>query len=321
MKFATLTSGGDAPGMNAALRAIVRVAESHGHEVLGVQRGYHGLLDGDCRKLGSRDVGNILQKGGTILRTSRCREFLVEEGLRRAAQFLDAQGVDALLAIGGDGTFRGCVDLARHWRGRILGLPGTIDNDLFGTDRTIGFDTAVTTAMEALDKIRDTAEAHERFFLVEVMGRHAGFIALEVGLTGGAEEILVPEYPPNLKAVCDRLCAGRAAGKTSSLIVVAEGAYAGGAQAVAETLRTLSGNEYRICILGHLQRGGMPTAGDRLLATKLGAYAVEAALTGANGVMVGELKGGLALTSLVETFNKKKELGGGLFDLVRRLST
>jgi 6-phosphofructokinase 1 len=175
--------------------------------------------------------------------------------------------------------------------------------------------------MEALDKIRHTAEAHERFFLVEVMGRHAGFIALEVGLTGGAEEILVPEHPPDLKAVCDRLCAGRAAGKTSSLIVVAEGAHPGGAQAVADTLRTLSGNEYRICILGHLQRGGMPTAGDRLLATKLGAYAVESALSGANGVMAGELKGEPALTPLVETFGRKKETEGHLFDLVRRLST
>lgn len=291
MRIATLTSGGDAPGMNAAIRAIVRVAESHGHEVMGVHRGYHGLLDGDCRKLGSRDVGNILQKGGTILHTTRCREFLAEEVQRRAAQFLESQGVDALLAIGGDGTFRGCVDLARHWNGRIIGIPGTIDNDLNGTDRTIGFDTAVTTAVEALDKIRDTAEAHERFFLVEVMGRHAGFIALEVGLTGGAEEILVPEVPSDLQAVCDRLCAGRAAGKKSSLIVVAEGAQPGGAQTVADILRTLSGNEYRVCILGHIQTGGSPTTSDRLLATRLGSFAVETALSQEIGVMVGETKG------------------------------
>lgn len=271
MRIATLTSGGDAPGMNAAIRTIVRVSDSLGHEVIGVRRGFHGLVDGEARPLGSRDVGNILQKGGTLLHTSRCREFLEEEGMRKAARFLEAQGVGALIAIGGDGTFRGCDDFAKHWNGIMLGVPGTIDNDVYGTDRTIGFDTAVTTAIEAMDKIRDTAEAHERFFLIEVMGRHAGFIALEAGITGGAEEILVPEAPPDLQAVCERLGAGRRAGKTSSLIVVAEGAYPGGAQAVADKLRTLSGNEYRICILGHIQRGGMPTAGDRLLATRLGA--------------------------------------------------
>jgi 6-phosphofructokinase 1 len=306
--------------MNAAIRAIVRVAESHGHEVLGVQRGYHGLLDGNGRRLGSRDVGNILQKGGTILRTSRCREFLEEQGLRKAADYLDTQKVNALLAIGGDGTFRGCVDLARFWNGQVIGLPGTIDNDLFGTDRTIGFDTAVNTAMEALDKIRDTAEAHERFFLVEVMGRHAGFIALEVGITGGAEEILVPEQTPDLQAVCDRLCEGKKLGKASSLIVVAEGAYPGGAQAVADKLRTLSGNEYRICILGHVQRGGMPTASDRMLATRLGAGAVEAALAGDTGVMIGELGWNRSLIPLRETFERKKELDPGLLALTPRLA-
>lgn len=320
MKIATLTSGGDAPGMNAALRAIVRVAESHGHEVLGVRCGYHGLLQGDVRRLGSRDVGNILQKGGTLLHTSRCKEFLAEDGLRRAAGFLVEQEVDALIAIGGDGTFRGCADLARFWNGRILGVPGTIDNDVYGTDRTIGFDTAVTTAMEALDKIRDTAEAHERFFLVEVMGRHAGFIALEVGITGGAEEILVPEIPPDLQAVCDRLCAGKLAGKTSSLIVVAEGAYPGGAQSVADKLRTLSGNEYRICILGHVQRGGHPTAGDRLLATRLGAAAVEAAMAGRSGEMVGDRNGEIAFTSFAETVGRKKSLDKALLGLIPRLS-
>jgi 6-phosphofructokinase 1 len=320
MKIATLTSGGDAPGMNAALRAIVRVAESHGHEVLGVRHGYQGLLLGDARQLGSRDVGNILQKGGTLLRTSRCQEFLAEEGLRRAAGFLVERQVDALVAIGGDGTFRGCADLARFWNGRILGVPGTIDNDVYGTDRTIGFETAVTTAMDALDKIRDTAEAHERFFLVEVMGRHAGFIALEVAINGGAEEVMVPEIQPDLQAVCDRLCAGKAAGKTSSLIVVAEGAYPGGAQAVADRLRALSGNEYRICILGHVQRGGAPTAGDRLLATRLGAAAVEAAFAGKSGVMVGVQKGDIALTPFAETFGLKKDLDKALLGLIPRLS-
>lgn len=319
--FAVLTSGGDAPGMNATLRSIVRVATSLGHEVLGVKRGFQGLIDGDFKTLGPRDVSNCIQRGGTLIHTSRCEEFRTEAGIGKAVAQMQARDVDFLFAIGGDGTFRGCVELGKVWSGGILGLPGTIDNDLWGTDYTIGFDTAVNTALESIDKIRDTAESHERFFLVEVMGRHAGFIALEVGITGGAEEILVPENPPDLQAICDRLCAGKNQGKTSSLIIVAEGAFTGGARTVAEELKKLSGNEYRLCVLGHVQRGGSPTAADRMLGTRLGAYSVEAALEGATGKMVGEAGGKPVLVDLMETFEKKKPLDPWLSGLVRRFST
>ncbi|MEO6098152.1 MAG: ATP-dependent 6-phosphofructokinase [Fibrobacteria bacterium] len=320
-RFSVLTSGGDAPGMNACLRSIVRVATSLGHEVLGARRGFQGLIDGDFISLGPRDVSNCIQRGGTLIHTSRCEEFRTEAGILKAASQLKARNVDALLAIGGDGTFRGCVELGKVWSGKILGLPGTIDNDLWGTDYTIGFDTAVNTALESIDKIRDTAESHERFFLVEVMGRHSGFIALEVGITGGAEEILVPEESPDLQAVCYRLCAGKTQGKTSSLIIVAEGAYPGGVKAVAEELKKLSGNEYRLCVLGHVQRGGSPTAADRLLGTRLGAFSVEAALEGASGKMVGEVGGKPVLVDLLDTFEKKKSLDRWIAGLVRRFST
>lgn len=320
-RFAVLTSGGDAPGMNAAIRSIVRVASSMGHEVLGVKRGFQGLVDGEFRPLGPRDVSNCIQRGGTLIHTSRCEAFRTDAGMRKAVDHLNALQVEYLLAIGGDGTFRGCVDLGNIWAGGILGLPGTIDNDVWGTDYTIGFDTAVNTALEAIDKIRDTAESHERFFLVEVMGRHAGFIALEVGITGGAEEILVPEEPIDLQAVCDRLCAGKAKGKTSSLIIVAEGVYPGGAAAIAEELKKLSGNSYRLCVLGHVQRGGSPTAADRFLATRLGAFAVEAALAGTTGKMAGEKGGKPVLVDLKATFENKKPLDSWIFGLVPRFSS
>ena len=320
-KITILTSGGDAPGMNAAIRSIVREGCYLGHEVWGAARGYYGLLRDEFRPLGPRDVSNILQRGGTILHTSRCPEFENRDNRILAAENLRKRGIDALLAIGGDGTFRGCQALAEDWGGQIIGLPGTIDNDLYGTDSTIGFDTAVSTALDAIDKIRDTAEAHERFFLVEVMGRNAGFIALHVGLNGGAEEILVPEDKPDLKAVCDRLCEGRKAGKTSSILVVAEGAYPGGAHAVAEELRRLSGNEYRICVLGYLQRGGSPTGTDRMLATRLGATAVHSILVGETGKMAGMLDGKPVLTLLEESFGKKKSLDPELLALARRLAS
>jgi 6-phosphofructokinase 1 len=229
--------------------------------------------------------------------------------------------VDALILIGGDGTFRGGMDLAKVWPGQIIGIPGTIDNDLDGTDRTIGFDTAVNTALEAIDKIRDTADSHERFFLVEVMGRHSGFIAMEVGLTGGAEEIILPDEPLLLKRVCQRLAEGKNRGKTSSIIVVAEGACKGGAYALAEKLKKASGNEYRVCVLGHIQRGGSPTAADRLLASKLGAYAVDAIERGESLVMTGEIRGKLTLTPFDDTRKIRKTIEPFLKDLARALAT
>ncbi len=307
-KFAILTSGGDAPGMNAAIRSIVRVACSQGHEVLGVNRGYQGLMAGDFRPMGPRDVSQILEKGGTVLRTARSQDFRSELGRLLATAALEREGVDTLFAIGGDGTLQGCVALGEHWSGQILGLPGTIDNDLWGTDFTIGFDTAVNTALNAIEKIRDTADSHERYFLVEVMGRHAGFIALEVAITCGAEDFLVPEVPFDLKSLCEKLRAGKELGKTGSMLVVAEGAYAGGVHALARAMGDLSGDEFRICVLGHIQRGGSPTAADRLLATRLGAYAVEAALAGERGKMVGESAGRPVLVELAHAYTRKKPL-------------
>jgi 6-phosphofructokinase 1 len=248
-RIALLTSGGDAPGMNAAIRAIVRTAHFHKLEPFGIMRGYKGLIANEFMALGPRDVSNILQRGGTILKTSRSKEFETQAGLKKAAANLNANGINGLVVVGGDGTYRGAADLAKHWKGSIIGIPGTIDNDLYGTDITIGYDTAVNTALEAIDKIRDTADAHERFFLVEVMGRNAGFIALDVGISGGAEEILVPETKTSIKSLCDRLCAGKKKGKTSSIVIVAEGEEAGGAFQVAEKLKAMSGNEYRVVVL------------------------------------------------------------------------
>lgn len=285
-----MTSGGDAPGMNAAIRAVTRAALGHGFRVLGFSRGYEGILHEQFQELNSRSVSNIVQRGGTMLRTARSAEFMTAAGVKKAAVILDQLGVGAMVLIGGDGTFHGGMDLGRVWDGQIIGVPGTIDNDLAGTDFTIGFDTAVNTAVEAIDKIRDTAAAHERFFLVEVMGRHCGQIALEVGIAGGAEEILIPERPADVREVCRRLCTGRSVGKTSSIIIVAEGVK-GGAFGVAEQLKKFSQIEYRVVILGYIQRGGDPTAADRCLATRLGFRAVEAIVAGDSGKMAGEVGG------------------------------
>jgi 6-phosphofructokinase 1 len=285
-----LTSGGDAPGMNAAIRAVTRAALGSGFHVVGFNRGYEGILREQFQQLDSRSVSNIVQRGGTILKTARSVEFMTTAGVKKAAATLQRLAVNAMVLIGGDGTFRGALDLGKFWNGQTVGIPGTIDNDLAGTDYTIGFDTAVNTAVEAIDKIRDTAAAHERFFLVEVMGRHCGQIALEVGIAGGAEEILVPEKPLDIRRVCERLCAGRSIGKTSSIIVVAEGVD-GGAVGVAEQLNKLSQHEYRVVILGYIQRGGHPTAKDRCLATRLGFRAIQAVLNGESGKMAGELGG------------------------------
>jgi 6-phosphofructokinase 1 len=285
-----MTSGGDAPGMNAAIRAVTRAALGSGFHVIGFNHGYEGILRDQFQLLDSRSVSNIVQRGGTILKTARSAEFMTPAGVKKAAANLQRLGVNVLALIGGDGTFRGALDLEKAWDGQIIGIPGTIDNDLAGTDHTIGFDTAVNTAVEAIDKIRDTATAHERCFLVEVMGRHCGQIALEVGIAGGAEEILVPEKPLDVRRVCERLRAGRSLGKTSSIIVVAEGVN-GGAAGVAEQLKKLSQNEYRVVILGYIQRGGHPTAKDRCLATRLGFRAIQAVLNGESGKMAGELGG------------------------------
>ena len=320
-RLAILTSGGDAPGMNAAIRAIVRVGLARGLEVMGIRRGYRGLLAGDFCQLGSRDVSNIIQRGGTVLKTARCPEFTTVTGQQKAGKILEQHAVAGLILIGGDGTLRGGLDLAKIWDGQIIGLPGTIDNDLFGTDYTIGYDTALLTALEAIDRIRDTADAHERFFLVEVMGRHSGFIALHVGIASGAEGIILPERPLDVANLCRELCAARERGKTSSIIVVAEGKETGGAFKLAEDLKRLSQNEYRVVILGHLQRGGAPTTADRLLATKLGAHAVDLFQQGASSVLAGEIKGRLSATSLEDAITLKKPLDDFLLKIHPELST
>lgn len=314
-----MTSGGDAPGMNAAIRAVVRVALGHGFRVLGFHRGYEGILREQLQEMDARSVSNIVHRGGTILKTARSKEFLTLAGREKAARNLDRRGIRSLVLIGGDGTFRGAIDLAKIWKGQLIGIPGTIDNDLYGTDFTLGFDTAVNTAVEAIDKVRDTADSHERFFLIEVMGRHSGHIAVAVGFATGAEEILIPEERVDIRAMCERLCAGRRRGKTSSIIVVAEGVK-GGAYRVAEELKKLSKNEYRVCILGHIQRGGSPTAADRLLATKLGGYAVDLLRRGQTDVMAGEVCGKLVATPFRRGTQHMKKLDDYLLKLHSRLS-
>lgn len=314
-RIGILTSGGDAPGMNAVIRSVVRVGISQGWKVMGIYGGYQGLLAGDLVELNARSVSNIIQRGGTILRTSRCEEFKTPEGREKAKNVLVEEGIDGLVLVGGDGTFHGGVALGEIWKGSIIGLPGTIDNDVWGTDFTIGYDTAINTALDAIDKIRDTAEAHERVFLVEVMGRLAGFIALEACIAGGAEEVLVPEYPSHLQDICDRLIDARKRGKTSSIIVVAEGNSHGSAFEVAKKLQAKTNAHYRVVVLGYVQRGGKPSARDRVLATKLGAYAIQVLDQGVSGVMVGEVGGRLVTTPLRETWERKKPLDPTLLSI------
>ncbi|WP_253705233.1 6-phosphofructokinase, partial [Thermus scotoductus] len=270
-RIGVFTSGGDAPGMNAAIRAVVRQAYALGLEVIGIRRGYAGMILGEMVPLGVRDVANILQRGGTVLLTARSQEFLTEEGRAKAAEKLKAAGIEGLVAIGGDGTFRGAMRLLEEHKVPVVGVPGTIDNDLYGTDYTIGFDTAVNTALEAIDRIRDTAASHERVFFIEVMGRSSGFIALDVGLAGGAEVIAVPEEPVDPKTIAEGLMESLRRGKSSSIVVVAEGAYPGGAAGLLAAIQEHVRVEARVTVLGHIQRGGSPTAKDRILASRLGA--------------------------------------------------
>ena len=318
-KIAFLTSGGDAPGMNAALRAGVRSALMHGYTTCGVTGGYDGLLEGLFIPMESRSVSNIIQRGGTILRTGRSDLFRTEPGLQKAAETLSQAEVDALVVIGGNGSFLGAVELSRFWKGQLIGIPATIDNDLYGIDETIGFDTAVNTAVEAADKIRDTAEAHEQIFLLEVMGRDSGFIALDTAIASGAEEVALPELLFDKEAVRERLLAKRAKGKSSCLIVIAEGANRDHSLSVEEINQSKSA--FRIVVLGHLQRGGSPTARDRILATQLGTYAVEAIHRGHTLVMAGILKGEKLLTPLHTAATEKKRLNSDLLELLSILST
>jgi 6-phosphofructokinase len=319
-KIGVLTSGGDAPGMNACIRAVVRCGVSRKLEVVGIRRGYCGILEEDFVKLGSRSVANTIHRGGTILETARCEEMKTKEGIRKANEILQREGIEGLITIGGDGTFRGATALAKAGNVKAIGIPGTIDNDVYGTDNAIGFDTAINTALDAIDKIRDTAESLQRPFFIEVMGRSRGFIALEVGIAGGAEDILIPEVETKIEQLCLNIRRSFKRGKKSTIVIVAEGDEAGGAFSIAQQVWERLRMEYRICVLGHVQRGGSPTAKDRVLASKLGAAAVDALVKGMSGYMVGELKGEIAFTPLRETWEKSKELDSNLLRLVKVLS-
>jgi len=318
-RIGVYTSGGDSPGMNAAIRAVVRTAIYHGVEVYGIYRGYAGMIRGEFVQLHARSVSNILQRGGTILKTARSEEFKKKEWRAKAAQKLRKRGIEGLIAIGGDGTFRGAMELYEEHGIPVVGIPGTIDNDLYGTDFTVGYDTAINTAMQAIDKIRDTASSHDRLFYVEVMGRDSGFIALDVGLASGAEYIAIPETETNIDELKSLLRSFRK-DKSSAIIVVAEGDEQGGAFTLAKKVKDAAGYEYRVGVLGHVQRGGSPTARDRLLASKLGHAAVTTLLSGASNVMVGEVNGSIVLTPLRETWERRKTIDTSLLELARILS-
>ncbi|MBZ0253701.1 MAG: 6-phosphofructokinase, partial [Candidatus Methylomirabilis sp.] len=275
-KIAVLCSGGDAPGMNAAVRAVVRTACFEGLRILGVQGGYEGLINANLVAMDARSVANIVQQGGTILQTSRSPRFATPEGRALAAESIRDFDIEGLVVIGGDGSFRGAQALSDEHGVKVVGVPGTIDNDLAGTDYTIGFDTAVNTALEAIDRIRDTATAHDRPFIVEVMGRDAGYIAAEVALGGGADEILIPEIPFDADELCRKIDRAAARGKKSFLIVAAEADQMGRSVDIGRIIEEKTGVHFRVCILGHVQRGGNPTARDRMLASRLGAGAVKA---------------------------------------------
>ena len=319
-KIGVLTSGGDAPGMNACIRAVVRCAARYKLEVIGIQRGYCGLLERDFVRLTPRSVANTIQRGGTFLETGRCEEMKTEDGVNKAVQVLRKEGIEGLILIGGDGTFRAGLALAKAGDIKVIGIPGTIDNDVYGTDYAIGFDTAVNTALEAIDKIRDTAGSLQRLFFVEVMGRNRGFIALDVGIAGGAEDILIPETETKIEQLCSNIRRNFKKGKKSSIVVVAEGDEAGGVFQVAQQVWERLRLDYRVCVLGHIQRGGSPTARDRILASKLGAAAVDALAEDKSGFMVGELKGEIALTPLEETCTKRKTMDSSLLQLMRILA-
>lgn len=306
--------------MNAAVRAVVRRAISSGVEVVGIWRGYTGLLRADLVDMNARSVSNIIHRGGTILKTDRCKEFYDPDGRARGARHLRAHGVDGLVVIGGDGSFHGAHALTQEHGIPVVGVPGTIDNDLYGTDFTIGFDTAINNAVDAIDKIRDTAAAHERLFLVEVMGRKSGFIALAVGLAAGAELTVIPEEPMDVETICNTLFSGTERGKASSVVVVAEGGEPGGVYKISERMKQLGGPECKIVVLGHLQRGGNPSARDRILASRLGAGAVDALLAGRSDVMVGEVNGEIAHCPLEDTFTKKHAIDRGAIELAKVLA-
>lgn len=318
--IAVLTSGGDSPGMNAAIRAVVRTALYLKLDVFGINRGYNGMLNGDIFQMNAKSVANIIQRGGTILKTARSDEFKTPNGRKKAYEQLKRFGIDGLIAIGGDGTFTGANKLIEEFNIPIIGLPGTIDNDLAGTDFTIGYDTAINTVVEAVDKIRDTAESHDRVFIVEVMGRDSGLIALRSGIGTGAEAILIPETKVDFSALLTRLDKTRK-NKSSRIIIVAEGDEAGGAFEVADRVKNRFPNyDVRVSVLGHIQRGGRPTCMDRVLASRLGVAAVEGIVSGRSGEMVGLIGGEIVFSPFSKAIKHIREVNPNLLKIVEILS-
>ncbi len=315
------TSGGDSPGMNAAIRAVVRTAHFNGMKVTGFLGGFDGLIHDRTRELGPRDVSNIIQRGGTILRSARSEEFRTPEGRSKAKAILDRHGVQALVAIGGDGTFAGALKLQQEHGVKVIGLPGTIDNDLAGTDNSIGYDTAVNTALMAIDRIRDTASSHDRLFFVEVMGRDTGFLALASAIAGGAEYVMVPERKERIDDLVETL-ANSAGTKSSSIVVIAEGDEEGGAFEIARKVKErFTHYDTRVSVIGHMQRGGSPTVNDRLLASRTGVAAVEALIDGKSNVMVGMVNGRISYTPFELAIGKRKELDPDLYRILGILAT
>lgn len=316
-KIAVLTSGGDAPGMNAAIRAVVRCALDKGMEVMGVHRGYTGLINGELFPMDRHSVSDIVHRGGTILRTARCPEFRTEEGRQKAANVLKVYGVDGLVVIGGDGSFTGARLLSKLGVATV-GLPGTIDNDLAYTEYTIGFDTALNTVLDAINKLRDTSTSHERVSIVEVMGRHCGDIALYAGIAGGAEGIIVPEKEFNKDELCKTILEGKLKGKMHNLILLAEGV--GGAEELAKHVEEITGIETRATILGHIQRGGSPSAFDRVLASRMGAKAVDVLKEGKSAKVIGIKNGVIIDQDIDEALSVERSFDENLYDIAKALS-
>ena len=318
MKIGVLTSGGDAPGMNAAIRAVVRCGIDAGFEVYGIKRGYEGLLDGEIERMSLSSVGDILHRGGTILKTARSERFSTEEGVKRSKVILDTFGIDALIVIGGDGSMRGALELSKLGV-NVMCLPGTIDNDLAYTDYTIGFDTAVNTVLDAISKVRDTSSAHERNTIIEVMGRHCGDIALYAGVGGGAEAVLIPEVEADVNRVCRKILQGAGRGKLNSIIINAEGSGVSSDE-LAKEIAEVTGRETRIVVLSYLQRGGVPTLDDRLLASQSGAKAIELIASGIKNKAIGTVNGKIQAFEIEGALAEKPEFDHELYELIDVLS-
>jgi len=319
-KIGVFTSGGDAPGMNAAIRAVVRTAQYHKISVDGIIQGYKGMVEGHAKKLGSGDVANIIQHGGTVLKTARSEEFRTEEGRAKAYQTLKNREIDACVVIGGDGSYTGAKVFTEAYDIPFIGLPGTIDNDIYGTDLTIGFDTSVNTAMDAIDKIRDTGSSHDRLFFVEVMGRHAGFIALNTGLSSGASMIFIPETVIPIEQLVEHLKKSAKRNKLFSMVIVAEGNENGNAMEIAKIVKDQYGFDSRVTILGHLQRGGSPSSVDRVLATRLGYHSVKCLIEGETNIALGIINNKLSKTPFADAIEKTKDMNQDLLELAQILS-